>query len=258
MISSLSILCMAASATVSIGLPIGLFLGLRNRLGLKAVPMLLGGAGFILFALILEQMFHLLMLDNGSFELKAIPILFVVYLPFAAGLFEETARFVIFHLIKRSYPAPATGVSYGVGHGGIESILLAGVTMIANLIVALSINAGGTRVLEALPDYASQLANTAPAIFLVGGLERISAICLQIALSIMVWTAVNRNGRWWLYPAAIGVHAGVDLSPSMYQAGMITSLAVVEGLTLVWAVVLGMVAAVMYRRNVLAGLAISR
>ena len=255
MISSLSILGMAASATVAIGLPIALFLGLRNRLGLEAMPMLLGGVGFIL-AVALEQMFHLMMLHNGAFELRAIPVLFVLYLPFAAGLFEETARFTIFHLIKTRYPAPGTGVSYGIGHGGIESILLVGLTMIANLIVALSINAGNTGVLRTLPDYASQLAATAPVIFLVGGLERVSAICLQIALSVLVWTAVNRNGRLWLYPASIGLHAGVDLAPSMFQAGMISSLAAVEGITLVWAVAVGTVAAVTYRRNVLAGMAI--
>ena len=38
-----------------------------------------------------------------------------------------------------------------------------------------------------------------------------SAIILQVGLSIIVWTAVRKGGKWlWLFPAAILLHALVD------------------------------------------------
>ena len=45
----------------------------------------------------------------------------------------------------------------------------------------------------------------------IGFWERISALVLQLGLSMLVWTAVRRGGKWlWLFPAAILLHALVD------------------------------------------------
>ena len=41
--------------------------------------------------------------------------------------------------------------------------------------------------------------------------ERVSALILQLGLSILVWTAVRKGGKWlWLFPAAILLHFLVD------------------------------------------------
>ena len=45
----------------------------------------------------------------------------------------------------------------------------------------------------------------------IGLWERLSALLLQLGLSMLVWTAVRRGGKWlWLFPAAILLHAIVD------------------------------------------------
>ena len=54
-----------------------------------------------------------------------------------------------------------------------------------------------------------QLTNTAPYVFLMAPVERISAVILHIALSVLVWTAVTK-GKKWMYPLAIAFHFVVD------------------------------------------------
>ena len=57
----------------------------------------------------------------------------------------------------------------------------------------------------------AQLEALTPGTLLLGFWERISALVLQLGLSMMVWTAVRRSGKWlWLFPAAILLHALVD------------------------------------------------
>ena len=51
MIPVLSIVFMGVSAIISIGLPIALYVALKRKYGLKVVPMLVGAAAFIVFAM---------------------------------------------------------------------------------------------------------------------------------------------------------------------------------------------------------------
>ena len=65
MIPVLSIVFIGVSAAVSIGLPIALFFAFRKKYGLKIVPMLVGAAAFIVFAMVLEQLLHYFVLRPG-------------------------------------------------------------------------------------------------------------------------------------------------------------------------------------------------
>ena len=113
-----------------------------------------------------------------------------------------------------------TGVGYGVGHGGAEMLLLFGLGSISTLAMAIMLNSGQTDALlaqtpasahEQLQAQLDQICTTQAPTYLLGIWERISAIILQISLSVLVWTAVRKGGRWmWLLPAAILIHAFVD------------------------------------------------
>lgn len=244
----LSILFMGISAILSIGAPIGLFVFLRKKYGLKIVPMLAGIAAFILFALVLESIMHQLILRpdaNGNIELRNRPVLFMLYGGFAAGIFEETARFISFILLKKKYQGFGTALSYGIGHGGAESILLAGLSMISNIIVSLMINSGGT---SNLPVNAAQLATINSSMFLISGAERMMALVIQISLSVLVWYAVAGKGKAWLYPAAIVLHAAIDFPAALYQTGAINNIYLVEGLVLVSTVIVVYIAIRAHRR----------
>ena len=59
---------------------------------------------------------------------------------------------------------------------------------------------------------------------LIGLWERISALVLHLGLSMLVWVAVRKGGKWlWLFPAAIALHALVDAGAVLLQksAGMV-------------------------------------
>jgi uncharacterized membrane protein YhfC len=46
-----------------------------------------------------------------------------------AGVFEETARYIAYRFLLKEHNME-NGLIYGVGHGGIESIMLVGVNVV--------------------------------------------------------------------------------------------------------------------------------
>ncbi|MCL2783370.1 MAG: YhfC family intramembrane metalloprotease, partial [Propionibacteriaceae bacterium] len=223
---------MALTIVIVFGVPIGLYFGLRKRLGLKATPVFVGAAIFVAFALVLEPSLHRVVLrpaaDGTIGLMSSHPGLYVLYGVLAAGVFEETGRLVGFTMIRNRFQGARTAVAYGIGHGGCEAILLAGLTMISNLAVSIMINSGSTvsaSVVDALTKAPSYM-------FSLSGVERLIAITAQLALSVVVWTAVTQR-RWrWLFPVAIGLHAVTDVPSGLYQVGVL-GYGVTLGLTAV-------------------------
>ncbi|MEE1051480.1 MAG: YhfC family glutamic-type intramembrane protease, partial [Lachnospiraceae bacterium] len=110
-------------------------------------------------------------------------------------------------------------VMYGAGHGGFEAAVILGMTMVNNLMWSFMINSGRTQaltggytgeVLEQIQTSIRELCTTPSWQFLLAGLERILAVIIQIALSVLVWFAVKNKKRRYLFPAAILIHMAVD------------------------------------------------
>jgi uncharacterized membrane protein YhfC len=209
-------------------LPVVTFLVLRKKFHLKGVPILVGIAAFVLFALILEQMLHSIVLRpgaDGTVALLKQPWLYVLYGVLSAGIFEETARFLSFKLLKDKYTGIGTSLSYGIGHGGIEALLLGGMLMLNNVLVSLLINAG-TELIPA--ETVSALTTVQPHMFVITFVERAIAFAAQVSLSVLVWSAVNDAKKIWLYPAAILLHALIDTPAILTQIGALTNIYLVE------------------------------
>ena len=107
---------------------------------------------------------------------------------------------------------------YGAGHGGIEAFLILGMSSMSNLITAAMINGGLMEKTMTVLDAAQQevtysqlsvLWTTPVYQFYLAPVERISAIALQIALSILVYSAVKTGKKLYL-AAAFGIHFAVD------------------------------------------------
>lgn len=251
MVPVASIVCMAVSAVVAIGLPVGLFLGLRRTLGLRVVPMVVGVAVFIVFALVLESLMHQVVLrpaPDGTIAMRATsPWLYVAYGALAAGVFEETGRLVGFTILKRRFRGVRTAVSYGIGHGGVEAIILVGITMISDLVISAMINNGSDFWLQQTA-VVTPLTTEPSWMFLVAGGERVFAIVLHLSLSILVWMAVTHPKRRWLFPLAILLHAVSDVPAAMMQAGLLANVAVVELTTAVVSLAVAAYAVMWFRR----------
>jgi len=252
-VSLLSIIFMVISAVISIGLPVTLFIIIRKKYNAKIIPMIAGAAAFVIFALVLEQAVHLAVL--GTTIRQNVP-LFILYGIFMAGIFEETARFISFKFLKGHFQGIETGLSYGIGHGGIEAVLLAGAAMINNIIFSVTINLGNVEALTSNLDgdalenmnYAiDAIVTAAPYLFIFSGIERLMAITVHITLSIIVFYSVYKE-KLWLFPLAIVLHAIVDLPSMLMQTGIIKNLFLVEGLVFVCTVLLTILTLYLHKR----------
>lgn len=243
-VSVFSIVCMAISAIISIGLPIVLFIIFYKKYSAKIIPMIIGIAGFILFALVLERSIHSIVLEK--FALRGKPLIYIIYGIFMAGVFEETARFISFKILKKKYNGVGTGLAYGIGHGGIEAILFVGLSMINTIIFAIILNSGNIETItyklqgEALEQINTQITTiltTSPYLFLVSGIERVFAICIQLSLSIIVFYSVYGKNKLWLYPFSIILHAIIDIPAAAMQVSVIKNIFLVELLVFIGAII---------------------
>jgi uncharacterized membrane protein YhfC len=142
--------------------------------------------------------------------------IWIVVLSFSAGLFEEGGRWIGYRWLFR--PEERTwrpAVVYGLGHGGLESmVLIAGLGMLS-LVGLLAMSSTDLSQLQPEQREAvqAQLAAVAaqPAWFpLLGAWERLSAMTIHVGLSLIVLQAFRRASGIWLL-AAILVHGTVNV-----------------------------------------------
>jgi len=156
-----------------------------------------------------------------------------------AGIAEETARWVGFKLLYKKAERYGSSFALGVGHGGMESILLAVLGTGATLFTVLAYNAGG-QIAKGISIeevqymlYQIDMFWTTPWYNgLLPGVERIIALSLQIVLSTMVWRAVVDRSFTWFFLALI-YHAVVD-ALAVYLSGIGWSYWAVEGVLAVF------------------------
>ncbi len=230
-VSSLSIAVMALSLVFSILLPIGLFIYYRKK-GADIPPFFIGCAVMLIFAFIIESLVHQVVLNMspaGSVIFNNV-VLYVLYGGLLAGLFEETGRFVAFKTVMKKYRGKdINALMYGAGHGGFEVLVVLGITMIGNIYLAVMANTGMVSSLvanapaesaAALQTQIDSLAAIAPATFLLGMFERVSAVIAHLSFSVLVWFAVKK-GKTILYPVAILLHALLDcVTVIVYRSGI--------------------------------------
>lgn len=236
---------MILMAVLTAVIPIGVMLWLRRRGG-RWLDFLAGGGTFFLFAMVLEQILHMLVLRSPLGQvLRGNIWLYGLYGGLAAGIFEETGRFLVFKLVLRNRRDRVTALGCGIGHGGTEAFLLLGVTYLNNLYLFFTLSHGGTLAPE-LKAALENLAATPTVMYLWAGLERIIAITLHMALSTLVFTAVTRPGKRWLFPTAVLLHAAADFVILVSAAYLPT--AAVEALAAAWALASGGLAAEEYKK----------
>ncbi|MCJ7841573.1 YhfC family intramembrane metalloprotease [Lederbergia sp. NSJ-179] len=233
---------LVASLLFAIGLPIALVIIFKKKFGISLYVLLIGMATFLVFALLLENIPHTYFLAGNATTsewLKNNPWLYMLYGGLMAGLFEETGRFIMMKYVLKKYRDWKDGLSFGLGHGGFEAVVLVGISSIGTLVMAIMINNGSfdsiLSVDPSLQIVKDQLTGSAALVWL-GGIERISAIAIQLGLSILVMYGV-KNRKIIFYFLAILIHAIIDFPPALYQTGMIENIFVVEIIIAIIAVI---------------------
>ena len=249
---------MALAALFCFAMPV-LLLIYYKRKGADILPFFVGCAVFVIFALILESLMHQLVL-------KVLPVgktilgntlLYALYGGLAAGIFEETGRFLAFKtVLKKKLGNDRNALMYGAGHGGIEAILTLGLAYIGNIVMSVLINAGQTDMLtatatgeaaEQLKAVLDSLVTTAPWTYLLAIVERALAITTHICLSVLVFFAVKKPDKGWLFPTAILLHAALDGVMVILAAHLPT--VAVEGCLAVMVLGLVLLARAVWRQN---------
>lgn len=196
---------------------IGHFAGKRMRLdwGLFGI-----GAG----TFVLSQVGHI---PFNQFIFERVPalqsnlLLLALFAGLSAAIFEEGARHLMYRYWAREARDWAGGIMLGIGHGGIESFLT-GLLAAINGYALFMVRDGGTTPLvpaaqlPMLQQAVATILHSPPYALLLGAAERLFAITLHIALSLVVLQGFRRNQVRWLF-YAIGLHAFFDAT-AVYAA----------------------------------------
>ena len=208
----------------------------------KFTTILVGAATFVLFALILEKTIQNALVfpttmglpDHAASQfINARPILWALVLGLFPGVFEETGRFLAFKTVLRNRRNRETSISYGIGHGGFEVILVLGINYIVYMVYAVMINTGTFQGIidqvaeqapfqeEAIRALADQLAVFSFADIGAGMFDRVFAFLFHVGASILVFYAARDKGRFWLYPLAILLHTALDSLAGLNMAKVV-------------------------------------
>lgn len=263
-VSFLSFLGMIITLLVSVLVPIGaaVIFGVTNKGKGVWKAWLLGAAGFILLQVLIRipvlnilSMFHFFQ----KFTVKHY-VIYCLLLAFSAALFEVIARFGVAKILQKKMNFQQ-GVAAGLGHGGIEAIILIGATYISNIILAIMINMGVMQnILHSLMTSGADmltiqqykgiiytLSNTPSCDFYLAGYERILAMILHVAMSLLVCYFVYKKKAVIGVGIAFVIHFLVDfIAPlingmTTYAMGKILSQGAAYGIIYTFLTFMGIV-----------------
>lgn len=229
---------MLQTGVLAITIPVVLIVAWKMYTKRSLVPFWVGVMVFIAFSRMLEMIPHSLFLLSSNPVSKAINgnvVLYVIYAATVAALFEETGRYLAFRFVLTKHPNKETAVTYGIGHGGIECILVLGVTYIQYYAYGQLINNGSmdkmlsaykdsSQSVDALNQLITNIKGVTQMTCYMADLERISAMMVQVALSILVFQAVYVAGKKYMYWVAVALHFLMDVPAALYQKGVLKLL----------------------------------
>lgn len=260
-VPALSIVFMTISALSGILIPIILFIIFRKKYKADIKPFFVGCAVFIVFALIIEQFFHAIILTSDAGKVIQSNIwLYGFYGGLMAGLFEETGRLVAFKtVLKKNLSNDKNSLMYGAGHGGVEVFFILVFSMISNIVMAVMLNNNMAGQLtsgitdeaqrQALLSTFAALAGTPSGDFLMSIVERIAAVVIHLSLSVLVWYAAKNGGKYfWLYPLSILLHTLVN-AVAVIMAKYVPSIWIVLAALYVMTACFAVIAQKVWKKN---------
>lgn len=241
-------------------IPIAFFIPWRKKYKqqTKISWLVAGAAGFIISARVLELGVHYLCIlaDNPvSHFINGNTVAYVLYGITMAGVFEECGRYIILKNIMKKNRSPENAVLYGIGHGGIEILVVILPAMVTYLAVAVLFSAGNIdNALSTLKITEETAAAALPsvqaaAVFDFGTaalsvLERIITMAAHVGLTVIVYYSVCKEKKRCL-PMAVILHMLIDTFAALYQRGAVP-LWTVEAWTALWTAIIAYIAIKFY------------
>lgn len=130
-------------------------------------------------------------------------IAFLLFSSLTAGLFEETGRWAGYKYLLRSERSRRIAVMFGLGHGALEAILLAGLPLAGILVTWVMAAHGMLPPGPAVEAIREQTAVLDPWKVQLAALERASAMAVHVGLALIVLQVWVRGGIRWLFLAIL-------------------------------------------------------
>lgn len=210
MVSTASMIAIIITLFITLIAPVVVWIiyGVKNKGKGVWKALALGAAGFVLLQMIIRMpILNIVSLVPGFGTFVAeYYVVYCLILAMTAALFEVVARFGVAKILQKKINYEQ-GVAAGLGHGGIEAILIVGMTYINNLLYAIMINSGtfaqtieavaatdttGTAEAQLLAIQAS-LVEAPSYLFYLAGYERMLTVIFHTAMSLLVCYLVYKK-----------------------------------------------------------------
>lgn len=220
MVDEMSILYMGISAFLCFVIPIFLVVLFRKREAIHFKYVVFGALTFIFFQVLTRIPLLSYLSRQPFYEAISQNIYFsALFLGFTAAIFEEFGRLFVYRIFLKQNRYWKNAVAFGIGHGGIEAMLLVGMAYINQMIIAVLLNQGGAEVVsetmgvsfDQVIQIKRALLGTSSHMFLVAGIERMLALCLHIGLSVLVLYAIKSEKIRYFW-AALLAHGLVNVA----------------------------------------------
>ena len=204
-------LCLVCNIIIIFGIPLGGLLLMHHKKLSPGKPFVFGMLAFFISQICIRlPILQVVLPQVGWYQKLSTNIWsYAFFLGITAGLAEELARFLFLRFALKERRKLKDGISFGLGHGGIEAMLLIGVNNIALYVLLLT--GQGT------------LAGTDGGTILLAGIERLSAIAFHVGATIIVLYGIRVHKSLFYTPLAILLHAVLDSStlilPQVFGVG---------------------------------------
>lgn len=205
--SNLSIVSIIVTLFISFILPLAFLVGYALRHKKQGIwsAWLLGALGFFVPQILIRFPILTALSRTDGFLAFAQnhTLIYGFALAFTAGLFEVVGRYAVARMLQKNLTY-RRALAAGLGHGGIEAIIITGLAYISNLVFVVMLQTGGFEAtlaqttaaggdVTALLASRDALMNTPWAMFLLAGFERLLAMTCHVAMSMLVCYGVHRE-----------------------------------------------------------------
>jgi len=207
-VSGGSIAAMCVTLFISLILPVVALIvyAVKNKKQGVASAWFLGAAGFFVTQIVIRvPILSTLSLMPGFVSfVENHYVLYALMLGLTAALFEVVGRYASAKIMSKNLTF-TKGFAAGLGHGGIEAMVLIGMTYVSNLLYVAMINTGaiegviaqteamGVEVAAEVYALVDTLVNGPAYLYLLAGYERILAMIGHVAMTLVVFYFMSKK-----------------------------------------------------------------
>lgn len=177
-----------------------------------------------------------------------------LFLGLTAALFETAGRSLTMNFLIKKRLSYKAGLMHGLGHGGIEAILLVGINYLFFTVYAILRNQGiNEPLLWAIPSeqqdlMKSILLDTPSSTFLLAGIERGLTMLFHMAMSLLITVGIIKRQQLKYTAAVIMLHTLLDFGAVMLSS-KVANIWIIE-LLVVFAALISVAIIVFYKGKI--------